>query len=201
MELFAGVELDVVSQGDGLFVYHPPAENLGLRLREYFRVAARRPGLHFWLDVKEPGPGVTLARALAELDVEFGLRPRAIVELPPDHRGGELARTLAGQGWRVSHYLPTEDHSAAHPPRADEAARFVSEERDYALVWGFSYVSYDVGARKLARALAEGARERGGMGRLTWDLAWDPSRADFATGGRDADEAVILVPFHSRYEN
>jgi glucan phosphoethanolaminetransferase (alkaline phosphatase superfamily) len=202
MELFTGVELDVTPEDGKLFVYHPPAPNLGIELRTYLQVAARRPDLRFWLDMKLPEavPDALVARALGDLDREFGLRSRSIVELPPDYSRGGLAKDLSSRGWRVSRYVPTDVLlDLSRHPDSREAAEFLRREGEY-LSNGFACVSYDVGGRSLVAAMMKDVRARG-LERLTWDLSWDPARPDFMARAEDAGESVILVPFHTRYEN
>lgn len=110
--LFPGIELDVVYHAsDNRFrVYHYPDEpDVGLTLVDVLRNATDRPDLKLWLDWKRTD-NLTLDAALArlqQLDEQYGLRERTLIETSPGTDSPEL-RSISRAGFYHSYYLPPE---------------------------------------------------------------------------------------------
>jgi len=107
--LFAGVETDVVFDGQSFLVYHPPKPPTGLTLETLLEAAGEGNDLRFWLDWKNPDSDL-IERAihrLEYLDERFALKDRAILETTPQAVGEHL-RQISQRGWEHSYYLPTE---------------------------------------------------------------------------------------------
>ncbi len=140
-DILAGVEMDLVWNGDRFSVYHPPAPDVGLTLS--MQLKQDRPGLRYWLDWKNPDSQNMMAalHSLETLDANYRLKTRVLVETAP----GPAARALAGAGWVSSFYLPTQ--------RISDCLTSCSEGQKVALaqeLWaiydrdGFNAVSFDM---------------------------------------------------------
>jgi Sulfatase len=153
---FAGVEVDVVfdnKTGD-FFVYHPPKESHGLKLREFLLATKDRPDLWFWFDWKNANEEDFAAASvrLAELDDEFSIKRRSLIETGADAIFPSL-RKLSRSGFRHSYYVPTaEAVGCAQQPNEKKCAELAKEVASRARHIGAVTISFDRKASGFIRA-------------------------------------------------
>ena len=151
-DLFAGVELDIVFDGErGEFlVYHPPVASHGLTLSAYLSAAASAPSLRLWLDWKNPHLGNIEAAVaqLESLDEKFKIRKRAIIETASDVTFTAL-KIISGRGFRHAYYVPTDEAvKCSATPSTPSCERLAEKVLSAASEIGASFLSFDGRARQ-----------------------------------------------------
>lgn len=144
---FAGIETDLVYMDEQrcFHVFHPPAPDLSLSLRDMLLASARYPELKVWLDWKNPTkenlPGAL--KCLSELDEEFNLRPRVLVETASDATFDGI-RSISAAGFRQVYYMPTDRIIACLRKCTPQEATALAEELRATIGSnGFSGLSFD----------------------------------------------------------
>lgn len=105
-ELFSGIEMDLVFdiEKQQFFVYHPPAQNVGLNLQTHLRQDNGKT--RYWFDWKNANAQnfkLALAR-LENLDKIYNLKDRIILESGTRNKSFSVFQK---NGWHTSYYLPT----------------------------------------------------------------------------------------------
>ncbi len=201
---FPGVEMDIDydEAAGSLQVFHPPKPPVGLSLDDQLATLAARPALRVWLDMKNvtPGNAAGVIAALARLDARWGLRPRALVELP-EGLPEAVFDAFGRAGWQVSMYLP-DDLASCNARPADDAACAARARRwlDVGRRVGNRYFSFDFGSWPAVRTfLAPGLAP--GQALLSWNLQWRIDRPDLvARFQRLPRLAGMIVPFPTAWD-
>jgi glucan phosphoethanolaminetransferase (alkaline phosphatase superfamily) len=181
--LFDGIEMDIVYDAarDELFVYHPPAPNVGLSLEHQLEITADEPNLQVWLDMKNVSKEnfPSIMRKLQTLDRRFSLRSRAIVEIPAVDAGGGIA-SLSKAGWKVSLYTPYELGECNNIKLSDPAAPTCVTKAQEVLLDAqrlqATYLSFDYILMPAVRRYI--ATQPGAPRLLSWRIDLDATRPD-----------------------
>ena len=197
--LFAGVELDLVYEPslDSFRVYHPPKKDNGLTLSEYLRASSDRKRLRFWFDWKNPSE-LNLGAALEKLEslhAEFGIKDRAVLEVPPGFVAADEA-ALARHGWQVSYYLPTDEIMACANTGSDGCHKLAMNTAGRARSLKARYVSFDFRAWAFIKTHADAFSD---FELLSWDLSKNTMENDASNFDIDSRINTMLVSYPSAF--
>ena len=197
--LFAGVEVDVVfdNKAGDFFVYHPPKESHGLKLRELLLAAKDRTDLWFWLDwknAKEEFFDAAFVRLVA-LEKEFSIKSRTLVETGSDAIFSSL-RGLSRSGFTHSYYVPTREAIlCTQQPRETKCVEFAKAVAARARQIGAGVISFDGSASQFINANMHNFAD---LRIASWQLNLSASDQGFSSkiGPLDGID-ILLVRFPS----
>jgi len=170
------VEMDVTVEGQGIFVYHEPAPNVGLALDKSLAAIGRRPTT-VWLDSKNIDTPANCAVLSEHLARTGNPHLRYFVEFPSESAANAVALQacmgkLAALGARLSFYVPTELGLQCLADRAQGAGGSRCRALRETLVrvarsGQFTDISFDFRLYPLIRLVPEVRA----MGWNTWEIA------------------------------
>jgi heptose-I-phosphate ethanolaminephosphotransferase len=198
-DLFAGIEIDIVFDGQSFQVYHPPKAPTGLTLEHLLEIAGEDSELGIWLDWKNPEPALldSALDRLETLNEQFGLRRRAILETA-SHAVAADFRRISDKGWRHSYYLPSGSLSNCIDLGETGACQGKLQEISTTLSsLDPDLISFDF---RLAAFVEAEERYFDQKGKITWNLSASPeilSNSEFQSELYGFE--VTLVPFRSYF--
>jgi len=145
-QIFSGVEVDIVFDGQVFLVHSPPKEPVGLTLEQWLEATRDRGNLQLWFDWENPNPESfpEAKERLEYLDNRFNVKHRAVLETSSQAPFSELAELTLRQ-WRHSYDLPHEEieHCLSSDSRAvcELTADLIVDSLDRI---GATAISYDI---------------------------------------------------------
>lgn len=145
------IEIDIVVEKDGIFIYHPPTRSEGLPLDTVMRVQAGGDRTAIWLDSKnidEPRACEELLKAL-RIWRDEGIESTILVEFPSNtdtsnRRILDCAEGLGEANILVSYYVPTEVGLDCLKGEQHRCKELEEQIRDVVASHAFTDLSFDM---------------------------------------------------------